>query len=51
MLSPLQTWSEEQPSPALQVGIVLQVLLALASGPGWLVQFLLVCDEGELRSH
>ena len=51
MLSPLQTLSREQPSPSLQVGIVLQVLLALASGPGWLVKFLLVRDEGELRSH
>jgi hypothetical protein len=51
VLSPLQTWFGEQPSPALKVNVVLRVLLALASGPGWLVLFLPMHDEGELWSH
>jgi hypothetical protein len=51
VLSPLQTLSGVKPSPTLQLDIVLLLLLALASRLGWLVLFLLVRDEGELRSH
>jgi hypothetical protein len=51
MLFPFQTLSEEQPSPALQLGVFLQLLLALTSRPGWLVFFLPVHDEGDLQSH
>jgi hypothetical protein len=51
VLSLLQTLSGEKPSFALQICVVLQVLLALDSRPGWLVLFLLVHDEDELRSH
>jgi hypothetical protein len=51
VFSPLQTLSGEKPSLSLQLGVVIQVLLTLASRPGWLVLFLLVCDEGELWSH
>jgi hypothetical protein len=51
VLSPIQTSSGEQPSSSLQVSVILRVLLALASRPGWLVLFLLVLDEGELRLH
>jgi hypothetical protein len=37
--------------PVLQHDVVLQVLLVLASKPGWLVLFPLVLVEGELRLH
>ena len=50
MLSPLQTLSGVQPSPSLQLGVVILLLLSLISRPRWLVLFLLVRDEGELRS-
>jgi hypothetical protein len=51
VLSPLQNFSREKPSPALQVGVVLQVLLTLASRPRWFVLFLPMHDEGNLWSH
>jgi hypothetical protein len=51
MLYPLQTLYEEKPSPALQLDIVLRVLIALASRPGWLVLFLPMHDKGEIRLH
>jgi hypothetical protein len=51
VLSPLQTLSGEKPSPAPQLGVVLQLLLSLASRPGWLVLFLPMGNEGDLRLH
>jgi hypothetical protein len=51
VLSPLQTLSGEKPSHAPQLGVVILLLLALASRLGWLVLFLPVHDEGELQSH
>jgi hypothetical protein len=37
--------------PILQLDVVLQVFLVLASKPGWLVLFPLVLVEGELRLY
>jgi hypothetical protein len=51
MFSPLPILPGEKPSLALQLGVVLRVLLALASRSGWLVMFLLLLDKGELRLH
>jgi hypothetical protein len=51
VLSPLQTLSRGKPSPTLQLSVVLLLLLSLSSRPGWLVLFLLMHNEGELRSH
>ena len=51
VFSPLQTFSVEKPFPALQLNIFLRLLLSLALKPRWLVLFLPVHDEGELRSH
>jgi hypothetical protein len=51
VFSLLQTLPREKPSLDLQICIILRLLLALASRPGWLVLFLLVCDERELRPH
>jgi hypothetical protein len=51
MLSPFQNSSGEKPSLSLQVSFVLRVLLSIASRPGWLVHFLLMQNEGDLRSH
>jgi hypothetical protein len=51
VLSHLQDLSGEQPSPTQQLDVVLRLLLALDSRQGWLVLFLPMHDEGELRSH
>jgi hypothetical protein len=51
VLSPLQPLSGVKPFPSLQLYVVILLLLVLSSRPGWLVLFLRVCDECELRSH
>jgi hypothetical protein len=51
MLSLLQTFPREKPSPSLQLCVVLQACLALASRPGWIFLFLIDHVEGELRRH
>jgi hypothetical protein len=51
VLSLIQNFSREKPSSILKLYIVLRLCLALASTPGWLVLFLLECNEGELRLH
>jgi hypothetical protein len=43
-----QTLLGDKSFPVLQLDVVLQVLLALASRPGWLVLFLLVLVKGEI---
>jgi hypothetical protein len=50
-ISLIQTFPREKPSPVLQIYIILQLHLALALRPGWLVMFLLERDEGELCPH
>jgi hypothetical protein len=51
MFYPLSIFLGEQPSPALQLGVVLRVLLSLYSRPGWIVLFHLVLNKGEPRLH
>jgi hypothetical protein len=51
VLSPRQTLSGEKCSHALQLNIVLQVLLVLASKLGCIVLFLLLLVEGKLQLH
>jgi hypothetical protein len=51
MLSLIQMFPGEKPSPVLQICVFLRLHLVLASRPGWRFLFFLVHDEGELRLH
>jgi hypothetical protein len=51
VLSTLQTLFGGHHSPVAQLDVALLLPLVLASGPLWQVLFLLMHDEGDLRSH
>jgi hypothetical protein len=51
VLSPLQTWCGDHPSPTVQLNISLPFPVVLASGPSCPVLSVLALDEGEIWSH